>query len=128
MEPLTNHFEAVYEKARNYTETSIELYKLNAIDVAADVASALVLRFALVLVVSIFTLFVNVAISLFIGNEIGNYYIGFLIVSGFYLIVALLIYFFKEKLVKTPISNLVITALLKNRRSKQKDSSNDINS
>lgn len=118
MDPLTNHFETVYQKAKDYAETSIELYKLSTIDMIADIVSALVLRFALVLVISIFTLFINIAVSLFVGNQIGNYYIGFLVVSVFYLVLALVIYSFKEKLVKTPISNLVITKLLKNRISK----------
>tara|TARA_R110002096_G_scaffold431563_1_gene646971 strand:- start:10528 stop:10911 length:384 start_codon:yes stop_codon:yes gene_type:complete len=118
METLSKHFESVYEKAKDYTETSIELFKLNTIDTIADVVSSLVLRFALILVISIFTLFVNIAISLFIGNEIGNYYMGFLIVSVFYLIIALLIYFFNDTLIKTPITNLVIEKLLKSKKAK----------
>ncbi|MDD7886616.1 hypothetical protein [Flavivirga sp. 57AJ16] len=120
METLSKHFESVYQKAKNYTETSIELYKLNAIDTTADIASALVLKFALVLVISIFTMFLNIAISLFIGNRIGNYYLGFLIVSIFYLIIALLIYLFNDVLIKTPITNLVISKLSKRRKTQNK--------
>ena len=117
METLSKHIEAVYEKAKTYTETSIELYKLNAIDTSADVASSLVLRFVMLLVVSMFTLFVNIAISLFIGKQIGDYYLGFLIVSGFYLILAFVIYLFRDKLVKTPINNMIIAKLLKDKKS-----------
>ncbi|ALJ05132.1 hypothetical protein APS56_08335 [Pseudalgibacter alginicilyticus] len=117
METLSTHIEAVYEKAKTYTETSIELYKLNAIDTASDVTSSLALRFVTLLVVSMFTLFVNIAISLFIGKQIGEYYLGFLIVSGFYLMLTLIIYLFGVKLVKTPINNLIITKLLKDKKS-----------
>ncbi len=122
METAAKHFEVLYDKVKEYTETSIELYKLNAIDITADVVSSLVSRIVLVLVFSLFTLFVNIGISLLIGNLIGSYYVGFLIVSGFYLVITTLIYFFSNKLIKTPITNLVIAKLLIPRRIENKES------
>lgn len=116
METTAKHIELLYEKVKEYIETSLDLYKLNAIDITADVVSSLASRIALVLAVSLFTLFVNIAIGLLIGNLIGGYYLGFLIVSGFYLIIAVLIYFFSNKFIKIPIANLVIAKLLKSRR------------
>ena len=108
--------EILYEKAKEYTETSIELYKLNAIDTTADVISSLVSRIVLLIVVSLFTLFVNIAISLFIGEQMGSSYLGFLFVSAFYLIIAIIVQVFNYKLIKKPISNLVIGKLLNPRR------------
>ena len=116
METAAKHVELLYVKVKEYTETSIELYKYNAINITADVVSSLVSRVLLVLVFSLFTMFVNIAISLYIGNLIGSYYLGFLIVSGFYLIITMLIYLFSNKLIKTPITNLVIAKLLKSGR------------
>lgn len=120
METTGKHIELLYNKVKEYTETTIELYKLNAIDAAADVLSSIVSRLAFVLVFALFTLFINVTISLLIGNLLGAYYWGFLIVSGFYLIIMILLYYFNAKLVKTPITNLVIEKLLKSRRSEFK--------
>tara|TARA_R110002049_G_scaffold309311_1_gene521167 strand:- start:21108 stop:21521 length:414 start_codon:yes stop_codon:yes gene_type:complete len=124
METLSKHFESVYEKAKNYTETSIELFKLNTIDTTADVISSIVTRMALVLTVSIFSLFVNIAISLYIGQQLGHIYLGFLIVSAFYLILALLIYFFNDTLIKIPISNLVISKLMKTKKNHNTSANN----
>ena len=118
METTAKHIELLYNKVKEYTETSIELYKLNTIEITADVLSSLVSRIVLVLVFSLFTLFVNIAISLLIGNLIGSYYLGFLIVSGFYLVITMLIYFFSNKFIKIPITNLVIAKLLKSRSKK----------
>lgn len=117
METVANHIEAVYEKAKSYTETSIELYKLNAIDSTVDLASSLAIRVAIILIVSMFALFVNIAISLFIGSQLGHYSLGFLIVSGFYLFMAFLIYFFREQFIKTPIANMIISKLMKSKKS-----------
>jgi len=116
METTAKHIESLYSKVKEYTETSIELYKLNAIDVTADVVSSIASRIVLVLAFSLFTLFVNIAISLFIGNLLGAYYWGFLIVSGFYLIISVILYYYGGKLIIEPISNLVISKLLKPRR------------
>jgi|SRR5690606_22161656 len=120
METTGQHIESLYNKVKEYTETTIELYKLNAIDAAADVLSSIVSRIVFVLVFALFTLFINVTISLLLGNLLGAYYWGFLIVSGFYLIIMILLYYFNGKLIKIPITNLVIEKLLKSRRSEFK--------
>lgn len=117
METTGKHIELLYNKVKEYTETTIELYKLNAIDAAADVLSSIVSRIVFVLVFALFTLFINVTISLLIGNLLGAYYWGFLIVSGFYLIILIILYYNNAKIVKAPITNLVIEKLLKPRRS-----------
>lgn len=117
METTGKHIESLYFKVKEYTETSIELYKLNAIEATADVLSSIVSRLAFVFVFSLFTLFINVTISLLIGSLLGAYYWGFLIVSGFYLIIMILLYYLNGKLIKIPITNLVIEKLLKPRRS-----------
>jgi hypothetical protein len=122
MDNIATNMEMLYEKAKDYTETSIELLRLNAIDKTADIVSSLFARLALVMVVAMFTLFINIALSLFIGNLLGEYYLGFLIVSGVYLILSLVIYFYSDKMIKIPLTNLVIAKLLKTKI--KKNSSN----
>ena len=70
MDNIATNAEMLYEKAKSYTETSLELFKLNAIDKTADIVSSLISRLALVLVVAMFTLFVNIALSLFLGKNL----------------------------------------------------------
>jgi hypothetical protein len=117
METTGKHIESLYNKVKEYTETTIELYKLNAIEASADVLSSIVARIVFIIVFALFTLFINVTISLLIGNLLGAYYWGFLIVSGFYLIIMVLLYYYNGKLIKAPITNLVIEKLLKPKRS-----------
>ena len=115
MDNTATNIELLYDKAKKYTETSIELFRLNAIDKTADVSSSLMARMAIVMVVAMFTLFINIGISLFIGKMMGEYYLGFMIVSLFYLIVAIVLYLFSNRLIKIPITNLVIEKLLKTK-------------
>jgi len=126
MDNIATNFEKLYEKAKEYTETSLELYRLNAIDKTADVVSSLFARLALLMVVAMFSLLINIALSLYIGKLLDEMYLGFLIVSGFYLIVAIIIFLFSDKLLKIPLTNLVIAKLLHPKvKNTNPNSSND---
>ncbi len=128
MDNIATNIEMLYQKAKEYTETSIELLRLNAIDKTADIVSSLFARLALIMLVAMFTLFINIALSLFIGQLLNEMYLGFLIVSGFYLILAVIVFYFNDKLLKIPITNLVIAKLLKTKDKKhnQKNAKDEI--
>ncbi len=120
MDSTTNMAKSVdmlYEKAKKYTETSAELLALNAVDKTADVLSSLTSRVIIVMFFAMFTLFINVGLSLFIGSLLNEYYLGFFIISAFYLVLALVLYVFKDKFIKTPVTNLIILKLLKSKKS-----------
>ena len=117
MENTATSVEKLYEKAKKYTETSLDLLALNTVDKTADVLSSLTSRVFIAIAVAMFTLFINIGISLFIGRLLNEYYLGFLLVSAFYFIIACVLYFFKDKLIETPIANLIIAKLLKSKRS-----------
>jgi len=119
MDNTATNIELLYDKAKKYTETSMELFRLNAIDKTADVASSLMARMAIVMVVAMFTLFINIGIGLFIGKMLGEYYLGFMIVSLFYLILAIVLHLFRNQFIKIPITNLVIEKLLKTKMNHQ---------
>ena len=113
MDSFTTNKDKLFEKVENYATTSVNLLKLNAVEKSADVISSLSHRIVLLLVVAMFTLFINVGVSMYIGKLLNEYYLGFFIVSTFYLLLAVFIYVFRNKFLKTPISNMVITKLLK---------------
>lgn len=116
MESTASHIESIYNKAKAYTETSIALYKLNAIDKTADVVSSIVLWMALGSIVVVFLLFINIGISLYIGELLGASYLGFLIVSSFYLLLGISLYIFNGALITKPVTNLVISKLMSEKK------------
>ncbi|SNR72316.1 hypothetical protein [Flavobacterium sp. ov086] len=109
----TNENLNLYEKAENYTKTSLELIKLKTVSTSADVLSTLTSKIAVGAVVAFFTLFLNIGISLWLGKVLGEYYYGFFIMALFYLIVAIVMHKTQHKLIKTPIGNMIITSILK---------------
>jgi len=117
MGDVAKSVDLLYEKAKKYTETSVELLALNAVDKTADVLSSLTSRVIIVMFFAMFTLFINVGLSLYIGSLLNEYYLGFFIISAFYLVVALTLYVFKDKFIKIPVTNLIILKLLKSKKS-----------
>jgi hypothetical protein len=111
----TTPIESLIERAEDYSKTTIELFKLNAIDKSADVVSSLATQLAIFTAVVLFTLTINIGIALWIGELLGKAYYGFFIVGGFYTIIALLLHTFREQWIKTPVSNSIITHMLKKK-------------
>lgn len=115
MDNISTNIELLYEKAKSYAETNIELTKLNAIDKTADIVSALVGKIISIMLLLMFTLFINIALSIYLGQLMGSPYSGYLLVSGFYLIAYFIFIKWHVRIIKEPVTNLVIAKLLKTK-------------
>ncbi|TAF10407.1 MAG: hypothetical protein RSE15_11930 [Flavobacterium sp.] len=115
MENIATDIELLYNKAEKYTKTSFELLQLNTIDKTSDVISSLAVITSMVIIVAMFILFINIGISLLIGKLLNDYAMGFFLISGFYFIVALIVFVFRKTLIKIPIDNLIVSKLLKDK-------------
>ena len=107
--------ELLFTRAENYSRTTLELFKLNAIDKSADVVSTLCKRIAIYMVVALFILVLNIGIALWIGESMGKTYFGFFTVAGFYLLISVVLYIFRNQWIKNPINNTIITEMLKQK-------------
>jgi len=105
--------ETLFERAQDYSKTSLELFKLSAIDKSADVFSSLAVRFAIFMVGTLFTLVINTGIAIWLGELLGKPYYGFFVVAIFYALVMTLLFVFRNAWIKTPVSNSIITQMTK---------------
>jgi len=101
------------DKSKDYLETKIELTKLKTIDKSADILSTVVVTVSMLFISVLLILFISLAVALFLGQMLGAYHYGFFIMAGFYAIVLLVIYVKREKWIKTPIANELISKMLK---------------
>jgi hypothetical protein len=113
---MTTPIETLFEKAEDYSKTSLELFKLNAIDKAADVFSSLAVRFAILMVAVLFTLVINIGVAMWLGELLGKPYFGFFVVATFYAVAMAILYFFRHAWIKTPVSNSIITQMTNRER------------
>lgn len=108
---LENAGESV-EYVRQYVQQQIKLTKLNAAETAATTISGVVTGLAVGMVALIALLFLSVAAACFIAQALDdNYGVGFLIIFGFYALLAILIHTLRRKLIADPAVNAVIKKL-----------------
>jgi ABC-type multidrug transport system fused ATPase/permease subunit len=110
MDTTVNSIEPLLERAEQYGNTSIQLFKLKAIQQTSDVASTFISRLLLILVLTLFAFALTTAFALWLGNLLGHNYYGFLIVAGVYALIGLVLYFI-HPFVKMRINNTIITQL-----------------
>lgn len=112
MEKQASFFEPLIERATEYGKTSVELYKLKAIEKTSDVASTMVSRMLAVMALGLFMLMISVGAAFWLGEILGKVYYGFLCVGGFYGVLGLVLYFILHKWVKERTSDAIITRIL----------------
>jgi|ERR1035437_2730726 hypothetical protein len=112
MEDQASLIGTFFEKTEHYTRASAELLKLKAIDKSADIISTLTARVTIIVFITLFFLILNIGIALWIGEGLGKSYYGFFIVAGIYALAGILLYAFRNKWIKEPLRNSIITQVL----------------
>jgi hypothetical protein len=113
MEDNPKLIESLLERATDYGKTSYELVKLKALDKTSDIVSSFIPHTVVAILVVSFILFLNLGLALWLGEILGETYLGFFVVSGFYIITGIIIHFFMHKWIKKIVRNFIIKLLLK---------------
>jgi phosphoglycerol transferase MdoB-like AlkP superfamily enzyme len=114
MNMMATNKKLLISKTENFTKTSIDLLKLSMVEKTADVVSSVTSKLVILLIVAMFIFLLNIGLSLWISEILQSPYLGFLIVSGFYLIISVVVYYYRLQWLKNPISDKIVTKLLKN--------------
>lgn len=109
-----NTFEILLESAQDYIKTSITLYKLNTVNKVLSAVSALISKSVVILFLSLFILIASIGAALLLGEKLGQIWYGFMIVAGFYGIVAIIISIFLNNWFNRIISNFLLKQIVKN--------------
>ena len=110
MESAVSLLEPILESSRQYGKTSLEILRLKSLDKSADILSLLISRLFFLVIVLIFLISLNIAIALWLGDILGRAYYGFLIITLFYGIVGVLVYF-KQNKIKEKANDAIIMIL-----------------
>ena len=112
MEEQEFSMESLYEKAKAYTDTTLELTKLKAVDKTAGILGTVVARMAVLLTLLMFGFCANMALALWLGSLLGEAWLGFLVVAGFYVLIALLLHFVWQEGLRKKIADAFISQVL----------------
>lgn len=100
---LGQHLNNLSDDTKTYIESEIAFYKLDAYKKLIK-ATSLILRFVLNQIILILMfLFISIGISLFLGNLLGYYYLGFLIIAGVYILIFLFLLIFGKPIIEKKV-------------------------
>jgi len=113
MERKSSPIEELIERTVDYGKSNLELVKLKALDKTADVVSSIAAQFVVIAILFSFLFFLNLGLAYWLGKLLGEIYLGFFIVAGFYGFAGILIHFFMRKWLKKLAGNSFIKQVLK---------------
>jgi len=114
MENIFNKLQQLSEEVKDYVNLRIDLVKLNIAETTSKVISNVAATLIAALIFLFFLFFASTGLALFLSAVIGNSYSGFLIVAGLYLVVGLIIWYARGKLIQIPVMNAIIRQLFAN--------------
>jgi len=100
--PLDEKIEAFTDSLKEYAETNYELIKLEVIDHSAAIISGIITTLVITVTLVLFAFFGSMYLAYYLSDLLGNY-IGFAIIGGFYLALAIFIYLFKRGMIEKPV-------------------------
>jgi len=108
--------EMLVEKVEQYAKTSLELYKLKAIDKGTDVFSSLVSRVVIIIIIALFFLLVTLGLCFYLGEVLGKVYYGFFAVAGIYAVVGIIMIIFRKKWLDDTLNDYIVRQIFKEKK------------
>jgi hypothetical protein len=108
MSELTSITGRMFQHAKEYIDVKVDLFKLDAVERNAKLASGLVAA-VIIGIIGIFTLLMlSMAAAFWLGSIWGAWYWGFLAVGGGYLVIFVLVYLNRNRWIREPVHDSIV--------------------
>ena len=113
MEKTFAKVEEMAEHVKEYVNNHISSAKISVAEKTSGILANIIAVMVALTVFLFFIIFSSVALAFVFAKLTGEYYWGFLIVAGIYLLTGILVWSLKEKLLRMPIMNALLQQLFK---------------
>ena len=96
------------QNVRDYAETKLNIVKLKAISAGGSAISGIIVGVALAILSIFILMFLSFSAAYAISDATDRPFLGFLIVAGFYILLAVLVVVLRDKLLTMPIVNTLL--------------------
>lgn len=121
MEKIFSKTEELADNIKELVNVKLDSVKLSVAEKSSKLASNLIAGIIIAVAVTCFIIFFSVALAYFLASFLGNVWSGFLIVSGIYLLAAIIIRVLKEKIIRIPLMNSILSQLIKEEEDDEED-------
>ena len=108
---ISAQLKKIFDQIKDYFDLSVGFIKLTVAEYLIRFFSSLVLWMVIFLFLFFVLVFGSFAFAYWFGELTGRWSLGFLIVSGFYVLLAALIFVFKKALIVRPFTQLILSQL-----------------
>jgi Zn-dependent protease with chaperone function len=113
MEKIFAIVEELTENLKKYASVKLESAKLNAAEKSSVLVSNAIAMMVVALVFILFFFFASIALAIFLGVWLNKLWLGFILVALFYLIIGILVWWFRQKIIQLPLMNALLKQLIK---------------
>ena len=113
--------EDLYEDAKSYLDTKVEYTRLYLVEKVSKIFADVITNALVIICFVLAFLFATLTLALFLSDLLGSYTQGFGCVALFYLLLALIVYFTKDKFIEKAIINFTIRNYFNKLADKEED-------
>ena len=103
--------ETFVDQVKEYVNTRLAQLKLSFAEKTSKVVSIMVAFVMLALIFFLFLVLISIAGAIAIGQWVESFWLGFVVVGGIVLIVGLILWIFRDQLIRRPIMNALIKTM-----------------
>lgn len=103
--------ETLFEKVKAYGSTRLSQAKLSLAEKGSKLGASMISMLVVALVLFLFLVLISAAGAIAIGQWLNNMWLGFVIVAGIVLLLGLILWLTRDRLLRIPIMNRLIEAL-----------------
>lgn len=113
MENTFDRLEDLAHDLKEYVNTRTELGKVMVVEKSSQVMANLLARIVVILGIFLFMIFLGISLAYLAAGWTGQLWLGFLIMACVYLLIVLIVWYFRNKLFRNPIMDSMIQQLYK---------------
>ena len=121
MEKVFAKTEELADNIKELVNVKLDSVKLTVAEKSSKVVSNIISAIIVALIAIFFIVFFSVALAYFLADVLSSTWAGFLIVSAIYLLAAIIVHLTKERVIRIPIMNSILSQLSKDEEDNEED-------
>lgn len=105
----------LFERFKERIRIKSDLLKLKLAESIANTITHLISRSVLIIISIILVCFGSIALAFYLGKTLHSIWLGFLCVSGVYLLIGIIMYLIKDGYIEKYFKDVVVRILVKNK-------------
>lgn len=113
--PEFKKLEEISDQFKEYLIVNYEIVKLHATERASVIGSSLMSSLIIGIAIFLFVFTLSIGLGFYLSALLNNMYSGFLIIAGFYFLLAIILYIGRKRMIQKPMRNKIIQELLNSK-------------